>query len=137
MQVFQIAGRHVHINPSYGKFSTWHRILYYISTIFNTHQTDMTTNTLSLEQDIQPLSEFRRNSAQFISKLKKENRTIVLTQHGKSAAVLVDVVAYQRMLDKMELMGELLEAERQINAGDVVSHEEAKRQILHNLDKWK
>ncbi len=97
----------------------------------------MTTNTLSLEQDIQPLSEFRRNSAQFISKLKKENRTIVLTQHGKSAAVLVDVVAYQKMLDRMELMEDLLEAERQINTGDVVSNEEAKRQILHNLDKWK
>ncbi|MCC5925916.1 MAG: type II toxin-antitoxin system Phd/YefM family antitoxin [Bacteroidetes bacterium] len=97
----------------------------------------MATNTLSLEQDIQPLSEFRRNSAQIISKLKKENRTIVLTQHGKSAAVLVDVAAYQRMLDKMELMEELLEAERQINTGDVVSHDEAKRQILHNLEKWK
>lgn len=119
------------------KVSSWHRILYHINTTFNTHQSNMTTNTLSLEQDIQPLSEFRRNSAQFISKLKKENRTIVLTQHGKSAAVLVDVAAYQRMLDKMKLMEELLEAERQINSGDVVSHEEAKRQILHNLEKWK
>jgi prevent-host-death family protein len=97
----------------------------------------MTKNTLSLEQDIRPLSEFRRNSAQFISNLKKGNRTIVLTQHGKSAAVLVDVASYQRMLDKMELMEELIEAERQITIGDVVSNEEAKRQILLNLDKWK
>ena len=97
----------------------------------------MATNTLSLEQDIRPLSEFRRNSAQFISKLKKENRTIVLTQHGKSAAVLVDVASYQRMLDKLELMEELLEAERQINAGDLISHEDAKDQILKNLDKWR
>ncbi|HAC16809.1 MAG TPA: hypothetical protein DCE78_12825, partial [Bacteroidetes bacterium] len=127
----------VHFITGISKVSSWRRILYHISTTFNTHQANMTTNTLSLEQDIQPLSEFRRNSAQFISKLKKENRTIVLTQHGKSAAVLVDVVAYQRMLDKMELMEELLEAERQINTGDVVSHEEAKRQIMHNLEKWK
>ena len=97
----------------------------------------MATNNVSLEQDIRPLSEFRRNSAQFISKIKKENRTIVLTQHGKSTAVLVGVASYQRMLDKMKLMEELLEAERQINSGDVVSHEEAKRQILHNLEKWK
>lgn len=97
----------------------------------------MTTNTISLEQDIQPLSEFRRNSAQFISKLKKENRTIVLTQHGKSAAVLVDVASYQKMLDKLELMEELLEAERQINVGEVVSHDEAKRLIMQNLEKWK
>lgn len=97
----------------------------------------MTTNTISLEQDIQPLSEFRRNSAQFISKLKKENRTIVLTQHGKSAAVLVDVASYQKMLDKLELMEELLEAERQINVGEVVTQDEAKRLIMQNLEKWK
>jgi prevent-host-death family protein len=97
----------------------------------------MTSSTLSLEQDIRPLSEFRRNSAHFISSLKKTNRTIVLTQHGKSAAVLVDVASYQRMLDKMELMEELIEAERQISSGDVVSDAEAKRQILSSLDKWK
>ena len=97
----------------------------------------MATNMISLEQDIRPLSEFRRNSAQFISKLKKENRTIVLTQHGKSTAVLVDVSSYQRMLDKLELMEELLEAERQINKGEVVSHHDAKSQILQNLDKWR
>lgn len=121
----------------YFGFQNRYIILYHISTFLNTLETYMSTNMFSLEQDIQPLSEFRRNSAQFISKLKKENRTIVLTQHGKSAAVLVDVAAYQRMLDKIELMSELLEAERQINTGEVVSHEEAKRQILDNLDKWK
>jgi len=97
----------------------------------------MGTKKLVLDEDIQPLSEFRKNSAQYISKLKKENRTIVLTQHGKSTAVLVDVVEYQRMLDKLDLMEDLIEAERQIVSGDVVSHEEATRQILNNLQKWK
>jgi len=32
-----------------------------------------------------------------------------LTQHGKSAAVLVDVSEYQRMVDKIDLMEELIE----------------------------
>jgi len=49
-----------------------------------------------------------------------------LTQHGKSAAVLVDVSEYQRMIDKIDLMEELIEAERQISRGEVVSHEEPK-----------
>lgn len=97
----------------------------------------MATNTLSLELDIRPLSEFRRNAAQTISTINKENRAIVLTQHGKSAAVRVHVAAYQRMLDKLELMDDLLEAECQSMAGDVVSHEEAKRQIMLNTDKWR
>jgi hypothetical protein len=69
--------------------------------------------------------------------MKKENRTIVLTQHGKSAAEMVDVVSYQKTLDKLELMEELLEAERQINVGEAVSHDEAKRLIMQNLIKWK
>ena len=55
----------------------------------------------------------------------------------KRAAVLVDVASYQKMLDKLELMEELLEAERQINVGEVVSHDEAKRFIMQNLEKWK
>jgi len=41
------------------------------------------------------------------------------------------------MIDKIKLMDELLEAERQIARGEVVSHEEAKKQIKENLAKWK
>lgn len=41
------------------------------------------------------------------------------------------------MVDKIDLMEELIETERQIARGDVVSHEDAKRQIKENLAKWK
>jgi prevent-host-death family protein len=87
--------------------------------------------------EIQPLSEFRKNAADFIDRIKKEKRSIVLTQHGKSAAVLVDVSEYQRMIDKIDLMEELIEAERQIARGEVVSHKQAKKRIVENLKKWK
>lgn len=97
----------------------------------------MNTARIELDQDIQPLSEFRKHAAEFIDRIKKQKRSIVLTQHGKSAAVLVDVTEYQRMVDKIELMEELIEAERQIARGETVSHEEAKRRILENLAKWK
>lgn len=92
---------------------------------------------IEIDQDIQPLSEFRKHAADFIDRIKKQKRSIVLTQHGKSAAVLVDVSEYQRMVDKIDLMDELIEAERQIARGDVVSHVEAKKQIKENLAKWK
>ncbi|MDZ7719083.1 MAG: type II toxin-antitoxin system Phd/YefM family antitoxin [Balneolaceae bacterium] len=92
---------------------------------------------IELDQDIQPLSEFRKHAADFIERIKKQKRSIVLTQHGKSAAVLVDVSEYQRMIDKIDLMEELIEAERQIARGEIVSNEEAKKQIKENLAKWK
>lgn len=97
----------------------------------------MNSARLLLDQDIQPLSEFRKHAADFIGRLKDEKRSIVLTQHGKSAAVLVDVSQYQQMLDKIELLDELIEAERHIARGDVFTHDEAKKQIQKNLDKWK
>jgi prevent-host-death family protein len=92
---------------------------------------------IELDQDIQPLSEFRKHAADFIERIKTKKRSIVLTQHGKSAAVLLDVSEYQRMIDKIDLMEELIEAERQIARGEVVSNEEAKKQIKENLAKWK
>jgi len=97
----------------------------------------MANARIELDQDIQPLSEFRKHAADFINRIKSEKRSIVLTQHGKSAAVLVDVSEYQRMIDKIDLMEELIEAERQIARGEVVSNKEAKKQIKENLAKWK
>ncbi len=97
----------------------------------------MATTKIELDQDIQPLSEFRKYAADFIGRIQKQKSPIVLTQHGKSAAVLLNVSEYQRMIDKLDLMDELLEAERQITRGEVISHEDAKKQILKNLAKWK
>jgi len=97
----------------------------------------MSAIRIELDQDIQPVSEFRKNAASFIERIQKEKRSIVLTQHGKSAAVLIDVSEYQRMVDKLDKMEDLLEAERQIDRGEVFSHEEAKEKIKDNLAKWK
>ena len=97
----------------------------------------MSAIRLELDQDIQPVSAFRKNAASFIDRIQKEKRSIVLTQHGKSAAVLVDVSEYQRMVEKLDKMEDLLEAERQIARGEVFSHEEAKQEIKDNLAKWK
>jgi prevent-host-death family protein len=97
----------------------------------------MSTIRFELDQDIRPVSEFRKNAARFIERLQKQKRSIVLTQHGKSAAVLVDVSEYQRMIDKLDKMEDLLEAERQIARGEVFTQDEAKKRIEDNLSKWK
>ncbi|MEX0890307.1 MAG: type II toxin-antitoxin system Phd/YefM family antitoxin, partial [Balneolaceae bacterium] len=80
---------------------------------------------------------FRKHAADFIERIKSQKRSIVLTQHGKSAAVLVDVSEFQKMLQKLEMMEDLMEAERQIARGEVYTHEEAKQRIEEHLAKWK
>jgi len=54
---------------------------------------------LDITKDIQSLTNFRRNSGEFLKQLRKSKRPIVLTVNGKAAAVVQDAEAYQRLLD--------------------------------------
>ena len=54
---------------------------------------------LDITKDIQSLTTFRRQSADFIKQLKKTKRPVVLTVNGKAAAIVQDAAAYQRLLD--------------------------------------
>lgn len=92
---------------------------------------------LSLTKDIEPLSEFRKKSADFVKRLKKEKQPIILTQHGKSAAVLIDVSEYERFTRKIELLEDLLEAKQQVEQGKTYTMDEAKQRIEEHLSKWK
>ncbi|TNE74329.1 type II toxin-antitoxin system Phd/YefM family antitoxin [bacterium] len=49
----------------------------------------MSLPKIALDQDIQPLSEFRKNAAEFIERIKTEKRSIILTQHGKVVPLLL------------------------------------------------
>lgn len=40
------------------------------------------------DQDIHPLSEFRAKVASFVQQVHQTHRPVVITHHGKSAAVL-------------------------------------------------
>lgn len=92
---------------------------------------------ISISNDIEPLSAFRKKSADFIKRLKKNKQPIVLTQHGKSAAVLMDVAEYERLSNKLDLLEDLLEAKQQVEQGDTYTMEEAEERISKHLSKWK
>ncbi len=52
--------------------------------------------------DIHPLTDFKRNTAEFREKLRKSGQPAVLTVDGRPALVVQDADAYQRMLDAMD-----------------------------------
>ena len=88
---------------------------------------------IHLNRDIQPLSEFRANAANFLDQVKKTGRLIVITQRGKSSAVLMDVNEYERLLERIETLNDIHEAEKQIKNNELTSHKSAKSRILKNL----
>lgn len=72
---------------------------------------------LKPSRDVQPVTEFRANAAQFIEQVRTTGEPLILTQHGQSAAVLIDVAGYEAMLDELELLRDVQVAERQVANG--------------------
>ena len=56
----------------------------------------------NLSQDIHPLTDFKRNTSDFISQMKKTRRPVVLTVNGKAELVVQDAESYQQILDRLE-----------------------------------
>lgn len=81
-------------------------------------------------QDVRPLSEFRANAAAFVEQIQETKRPVVLTQHGRSAAVLLDVAAYEALVEQVELLRDIRTAEDQIRKGEGLSHAKARAKIL-------
>ena len=92
---------------------------------------------ISISKDIEPLSEFRKKSADFVKRLKREKQPIILTQHGKSAAVLMDVSEFERFTKKIEMLEDLLEAKQQVEQGKTYTMDQARDRIEKHLSKWK
>ncbi len=90
---------------------------------------------LKINQDIRPMSEFRSGVASFLKQVHDTKRPLVITQHGKGVAVLLDVNEFEVMQDKIELYEDLEKSITQIEAGSGVSHNDAKKQVLKRINK--
>lgn len=60
---------------------------------------------MDITKDIRPLTEFKRNTARFVSHLKETGRPSVLTVNGKPALVVMDAEAWQDAQDQIEYAG--------------------------------
>jgi prevent-host-death family protein len=77
---------------------------------------------LKPSRDIQPVTEFRANAARFIEQVQATGEPVILTQHGRSAAVLLDVGSYEGLLDELALLRDVRTAEQQVAAGQGRTH---------------
>ncbi|MEE9429728.1 MAG: type II toxin-antitoxin system Phd/YefM family antitoxin [Melioribacteraceae bacterium] len=82
---------------------------------------------IQLEQDIQPLSTFRSKISFYFNKVKETKRPLIITQNGKSSAILLDVAEYQSMVNKIEVLEDIKLAEEQIGLGKGISHSKVKK----------
>jgi prevent-host-death family protein len=92
-------------------------------------------STLKPSRDIQPVTEFRAKAAQFIEQVQATGEPVMLTQHGWSAAVLLDVETYEGMLDELALLRDVRQAEQQVAAGKTVTHAAVAKRLRARLGR--
>lgn len=66
---------------------------------------------VNLTQDIHPLTDFKRHTAQFVKRIKRSKRPVILTVNGRAEIIVQDARSYQEVLERLERL-EAVEAIR-------------------------
>ena len=81
-------------------------------------------------KDIESLTAFKRNTNEYVRKMKKSGTPLVLTVNGKAEIVVQDAESYQRMLELLD-RAETVEAVRE----GLESVRQGKTMSLDQFDK--
>lgn len=74
----------------------------------------------------------KRQATQILSELHSSGEPVLITEHGKPSAYLVDVDSYEFMQDRMKILEGIARGERAILEGRTYSQDEAKKK----MKKW-
>jgi PHD/YefM family antitoxin component YafN of YafNO toxin-antitoxin module len=77
---------------------------------------------LNLKSDIDSLSNFKRNTPEFLRQLKESGHPVVLTVNGKAELVVQDTASYQKLIelaDRAERMDALKASVEDMKAGRI------------------
>ena len=74
----------------------------------------------------------KRQATRLISKLQKDKTPILITEHGKPAAYLIDVQSFEMQQSRINILEGIALGERAIQAGRIMTREQAKRR----MKKW-
>ncbi|MFC1701873.1 type II toxin-antitoxin system Phd/YefM family antitoxin [Pseudomonadota bacterium] len=71
----------------------------------------------------------KRKATELLSELSRDKEPILITQHGRPSAYLVDVDSFESLKGRVKLLEGIARGERAIEDGRIVSHEEAKSRM--------
>ncbi|MFA0037633.1 type II toxin-antitoxin system Phd/YefM family antitoxin [Vibrio sp. 10N.261.52.A1] len=74
----------------------------------------------------------KRQATQILADLHDTKEPVLITEHGKPSAYLVDVDDYQFMQNRLAILEGIARGERAISEGKALSHDEAK----DKMSKW-
>ncbi len=92
---------------------------------------------LDINNDIDSLSNFKRNTPEFLRQLKETGHPVVLTINGKAELVVQDTASYQKLMElaeRAERMDALKASIEDMKAGKVIPAEDVLAELRQILD---
>jgi prevent-host-death family protein len=74
----------------------------------------------------------KRQATKVLAELHESKEPILITEHGKPSAYLVDVEDYEYMIRRMKILEGIAKGEQDIRENKVMTHIEAKEK----MSKW-
>jgi prevent-host-death family protein len=91
---------------------------------------------INLRDEINSLSNFKRNTSDFLEQMRETGKPIVLTINGRAELVVQDAGSYQRLLDlaeRIETIEELKPAIKEMNEGKGERFENVFLELTENM----
>lgn len=76
----------------------------------------------------------KRQATRILSDLRDSGEPVLITEHGKPSAYLVDVDSFEDMQNRMSILEGIARGERAVLEKRTFSHAEAKRRMKKWLD---
>ncbi|CAK2367936.1 type II toxin-antitoxin system Phd/YefM family antitoxin [Vibrio sp. 10N.222.55.B11] len=81
---------------------------------------------------VELVTSLKRQATKILADLHDTKEPVLITEHGKPSAYLVDVDDYQFMQNRLVILEGIARGERAISEGKALSHDEAK----DKMSKW-
>jgi len=92
---------------------------------------------MDITKDIQPLTNFKRNTTELLRQMKETGEPIVLTINGRAELVVQDAGSYQKLLelvDRLEAIAGVRKGLEESKRGEGQPIEDAVREIREDVE---
>ncbi len=81
---------------------------------------------INITEDIHSLTEFKKNTNNFIQDLKRTRRPTILTVNGKAEIVVIDATSFQKIQEQLQFEETILEVSKSLKDFEVGEFSSAK-----------
>ncbi len=81
------------------------------------HIQSVSNKDVDLAEDLVPINEFRSRTSKLLESMAKEGRTLVITQNGKAAAVVMSPREFDALRYRQRFVEEIARAVADVEAG--------------------